>query len=150
MPLTCAYGSQSWHTCPITCIAIRNLCWYELNYKNKSNDHSAHMLDCHYSTNTVLFIFLFKNHRMSYSTESWALFHETCQSLTTVISYWNPCIWLAESEFVSEKHWQNTWWNAPLNLELPRPISSRVLWRMWRSSLSSWICLQSASGCGSS
>ena len=34
-------------------------------------------------------------------------------SLTTVISYWNPCIWLAESKFVSEKHWQNTWWNAP-------------------------------------
>ena len=30
------------------------------------------------------------------------------------ISYWNPCIWLAESKFVSEKHWQNTWWNAPL------------------------------------
>ena len=42
-----------------------------------------------------------------------AAFHETCQSLTTVISYWNPCIWLAESKFVSEKHWQNTWWNAP-------------------------------------
>ena len=33
--------------------------------------------------------------------------------LTTVISYWNPCIWLAESKFVSEKHWQNAWWNAP-------------------------------------
>ena len=30
------------------------------------------------------------------------------------ISYWNPCIWLAESKFVSEKHWQNAWWNAPL------------------------------------
>ena len=36
-----------------------------------------------------------------------------CFSLTTVISYWNPCIWLAESKFVSEKHWQNAWWNAP-------------------------------------
>ena len=43
-------------------------------------------------------------------------FHEAfcqCFSLTTVISYWNPCIWLAESKFVSEKHWQNAWWNAP-------------------------------------
>ena len=29
------------------------------------------------------------------------------------ISYWNPCIWLAESKFVSEKHWQNAWWNTP-------------------------------------
>ena len=37
-------------------------------------------------------------------------------SLTTVISYWNPCIWLAESKFVSEKHWQNAWWNAPLEV----------------------------------
>ena len=35
-------------------------------------------------------------------------------SLTNFISYWNPCIWLAESKFVSEKHWQNIWWNAPL------------------------------------
>ena len=35
-----------------------------------------------------------------------------------VISYWNPCIWLAESKFVSEKHWQNAWWNAPL-IEVP-------------------------------
>ena len=44
-------------------------------------------------------------------------FHQAfcqCFSLTTVISYWNPCIWLAESKFVSEKHWQNAWWNAPL------------------------------------
>ena len=43
-------------------------------------------------------------------------FHQVfCQwfSLTTVISYWNPYIWLAESKFVSEKHWQNAWWNAP-------------------------------------
>ena len=43
-------------------------------------------------------------------------FHQAfcqCFSLTTVISYWNPCIWLAESKFVSEKHWQNAWWNAP-------------------------------------
>ena len=29
-------------------------------------------------------------------------------------SYWNPWIWLAESELVSENHWQNAWWNAPL------------------------------------
>ena len=35
-------------------------------------------------------------------------------ALTNFISYWNPCIWLAESKFVSEKHWQNAWWNAPL------------------------------------
>ena len=50
----------------------------------------------------------------------WGAFHQAfCQcfsprmGLTTVISYWNPCIWLAESKFVSEKHWQNAWWNAP-------------------------------------
>ena len=43
-------------------------------------------------------------------------FHQAfcqCFSLTNFISYWNPCIWLAESKFVSEKHWQNAWWNAP-------------------------------------
>ena len=34
-------------------------------------------------------------------------------SLTKFISYWNPCIWLAESKLVSENHWQNAWWNAP-------------------------------------
>ena len=48
-------------------------------------------------------------------------FHQAfcqCFSLTTVISYWNPCIWLAESKFVSEKHWQNAWWNAPLSWSL--------------------------------
>ena len=48
---------------------------------------------------------------------SWGAFHQAfcqCFSLTNFISYWNPCIWLAESKFVSEKHWQNTWWNAPL------------------------------------
>ena len=28
-------------------------------------------------------------------------FHQAL--LTTVVSYWNPCIWLAESKFVSEK-----------------------------------------------
>ena len=46
----------------------------------------------------------------------WGAFHQAfcqCFSLTTVISYWNPCIWLAESKFVSETHWQNAWWNAP-------------------------------------
>ena len=46
----------------------------------------------------------------------WGAFHQAfgqCFSLTTVISYWNPCIWLAESKLVSEKHWQNAWWNAP-------------------------------------
>ena len=51
-------------------------------------------------------------------------FHQAfcqCFSLTTVISYWNPCIWLAESKFVSKKHWQNAWWNAPLD-----PVSQRV------------------------
>ena len=49
--------------------------------------------------------------------ETRGAFHQAfcqCFSLTTVISYWNPCIWLAESKFVSEKHWQNAWWNAPL------------------------------------
>ena len=47
---------------------------------------------------------------------SWGAFHQAfCQwfSLTNFISYWNPCIWLAESKFVSENHWQNAWWNAP-------------------------------------
>ena len=47
---------------------------------------------------------------------SWGVFHQAfcqCFSLTNFISYWNPCIWLAESKFVSEKHWQNAWWNAP-------------------------------------
>ena len=51
------------------------------------------------------------------NNDSWGAFHQAfcqCFSLTTVISYWNPCIWLAESKFVSEKHWQNAWWNAPL------------------------------------
>ena len=32
-----------------------------------------------------------------------AAFNETCQSLTTVISYWNPCIWLAESKICQWK-----------------------------------------------
>ena len=48
--------------------------------------------------------------------EIWGAFHQAfcqCFSLTTVISYWNPCIWLAESKFVSETRWQNAWWNAP-------------------------------------
>ena len=43
-------------------------------------------------------------------------FHQAfCQwfSLTNFISYWNPCIWLAESKLVSENHWQKAWWNAP-------------------------------------
>ena len=50
------------------------------------------------------------------SSSARGAFHQAfcqCFSLTTVISYWNPCIWLAESKFVSEKHWQNAWWNAP-------------------------------------
>ena len=49
--------------------------------------------------------------------KTWGAFHQAfcqCFSLTNFISYWNPCIWLAESEFVSEKHWQNAWWIAPL------------------------------------
>ena len=48
--------------------------------------------------------------------QTWGVFHQVfcqCFSLTNFISYWNPCIWLAESKFVSEKHWQNTWWNTP-------------------------------------
>ena len=35
----------------------------------------------------------------------WGAFHQAfcqCFSLTNFISYWNPCIWLAESKFVSE------------------------------------------------
>ena len=47
---------------------------------------------------------------------SWGAFHQAfCQwfSLTNFISYWNPCIWLAESKLVSENHWQKAWWNAP-------------------------------------
>ena len=50
------------------------------------------------------------------SWESRGAFHQAfCQwfSLTNFISYWNPSIWLAESKFVSENHWQNAWWNAP-------------------------------------
>ena len=50
---------------------------------------------------------------------SWGAFHQAfCQwfSLTNFISYWNPCIWLAESKFVSEKHWPNAWWNAPQDI----------------------------------
>jgi len=31
----------------------------------------------------------------------------------TVISYWNPRIWLAESKSASENHWQDALWNAP-------------------------------------
>ena len=64
--------------------------------------------------------------------EAWGAFHQAfcqCFSLTTVISYWNPCIWLAESKFVSEKHWQNTWWNAPLNWWLNRGMSGFSLRR---------------------
>ena len=55
-------------------------------------------------------------------------FHQAfCQwfSLTNFISYWNPCIWLAESKFVSEKHWQNAWWNAPQ--EYPYPLFKDVI-----------------------
>ena len=51
----------------------------------------------------------------------WGAFHQAfcqCFSLTTVISYWNPCIWLAESKFFSEKYWQNAWWNAPLVINM--------------------------------
>ena len=54
-----------------------------------------------------------------FSHEIWGAFHQVfCQcflALTNFISYWNPCIWLAESKFVSEKYWQNAWWNAPQN-----------------------------------
>ena len=49
--------------------------------------------------------------------------------LTNFISYWNPCIWLAESKFVSEKQWQNAWWNAPLG-----PLKGP--WKLWDSRLS--------------
>ena len=38
-------------------------------------------------------------------------------SLTTVISYWNSCIWLAGAKLISEKRWQNTWWNAPQDFD---------------------------------
>ena len=51
-----------------------------------------------------------------YAVISRGAFHQAfCQwfSLTNFISYWNPCIWLAESKLVSENHWQKAWWNAP-------------------------------------
>ena len=47
-------------------------------------------------------------------------------SLTKFISYWNPCIWLAESKLVSENHWQNAWWNAPLVLWCSGAIRERI------------------------
>ena len=56
----------------------------------------------------------------------WGAFHQAfcqCFSLTNFISYWNPCIWLAESKFVSEKHWQNAWWNAPQRRYYPAPMA---------------------------
>ena len=58
---------------------------------------------------------------VSIGNQSWGAFHQAfcqCFSLTNFISYWNPCIWLAESKLVSENHWQNAWWNAPLILIL--------------------------------
>ena len=63
--------------------------------------------------------FPFKLH-LRLLSDAWGAFHQAfcqCFSLTNFISYWNPCIWLAESKFVSEKHWQNAWWNAPLEWE---------------------------------
>ena len=57
-------------------------------------------------------------------------FHQvSCQwfLLTTVISYWNPCIWLAESKFVSKNHWQDTWWNAPLEYRLRCSLMIRIV-----------------------
>ena len=64
--------------------------------------------------------------RETRSSGSRGAFHQAfCQwfSLTNFKSYWNPCVWLAESKFVSEKHWQNVWWNAPLG-SLKDPGSS--------------------------
>ena len=75
-------------------------------------------------------------------------FHQAfcqCFSLTTVISYWNPCIWLAESKFVSEKHWQNALMKCP-----PPPpgwtVNTRqnlwiIFWRRWSRTLSCEVCL---------
>ena len=70
------------------------------------------------------------------------VFHQAfcqCFSLTTIISYWNPCIWLAESKFVSEKHWQNAWWNAPLKSRHAKCVRSA-----WPE------CIDSVARCGSS
>ena len=88
-------------------------------------------------------------------------FHQAfCQwfSLTNFISYWNPCIWLAESKFVSENHWQNAWWNAPQIsmkfllqvafdntvkvLEL-KPFSLEIRNKNWTQIFSYFLCLVS-------
>ena len=69
----------------------------------------------------------------SWSRHLWGALHQAfcqCFSLTNFISYWNPCIWLAESKFVSEKHWQNAWWNAP-------QVSTPTLFQ-WHRIQSSW------------
>ena len=77
--------------------------------------------------------------KCSCNREPWGAFHQAfcqCFSLTTVISYWNPCIWLAESKFVSEKHWQNAWWNAPQVFPAP---SFRNFGLRTRQIVSLWV-----------
>ena len=82
----------------------------------------------------------------SWSRHLRGAFHQAfcqCFSLTNFISYWNPCIWLAESKFVSEKHWQNAWWNAPLVLT---PTLEDWLWtieqRKARQNLPDYVQLE--------
>ena len=52
-----------------------------------------------------------------------------CQrfSLTNCISYWNLCIWLAESKSVSENHGQDASWNAPLDR-----MAADIMWVEWQ------------------
>ena len=68
-------------------------------------------------------------------------FHQAfCQwfSLTNFISYWNPCIWLAESKFVSENHWRNAWWNAP---QLVTAITLQLCTqKQYQNSFHVWNC----------
>ena len=104
----------------ITIITFTPIVTYHSNLKNVSTGflwnsvwHTnffwspfEHWSSPHHSTSTCQL-----THHDLQAIPFWAAFHETCQSLTTVISYWNPCIWLAETKFVSEKHSQNTWWN---------------------------------------
>ena len=53
--------------------------------------------------------------------------------MATVISYWNPCVWLAESKFVSENHWWDASWNLPLDQRLCFNSSTFML--LWQNDL---------------
>ena len=72
---------------------------------------------CVHVSESILFIIDALCLCVSAVTHIWGVFHQAFSqwfSLTKFISYWNPCIWLAEGKLVSEKHWQKAWWNAPL------------------------------------